>query len=712
MNIIITTNTLNYGGAERQRVTLANGLAAKGNSVQIRVIQQTGPLEDELSPDVAVCKVNSILDTRDLPTGVIHIISGTTKTEVAHAYLLRCRRIMTARWFVASHNPVVDGLRTYPRFVRSLVPVANGHICLSYSQASSLVQTDNFNWNKISIIENGIETRALDSVRRDRGHASVNATARILFVGRLVDQKGLDVLLLSLAKMTHLDWKLDIVGAGPMIALRDSSELSAIQDRITWWGARDPADLYRVCDLLVVPSRNEAYPLVLIEALVSGIPVVTTNVGSIPEILQGGSAILVDPGEATQLCGAISRAIKELPEMRDRAMEQGSAYATRFSAAAMVDRYQYTLGRGRQSEVVLQVGPSIRMAGGISSVISDYQKISTDGPRKMLPIASYGGAGVVKGVRSLLSATCQLISSRLAHGRVIAHVHLSQGGSFTREGFLLRFAHLIGLYTVATVHGSRFDEFYKQKPHAVFRALRNTGQIVVLTDSAKAAMGELGLGARTNEIFNAVHVPRAPYPRDWASPVVLFAGEVGTRKGIDVLLAAWGVVMEKCPDARLKVAGPLTKGWTEHILNGQDGVMYVGELRHSELLALLRSVTISVLPSRAEAMPKFVLESLAAGVPVVATTVGALDRVVTPEVGILVGAADVVKLADSLHSLVVNPKLCSVMGGAAHQRALGLFSNDAHLERLEAVYSAARHADRRPAARVDKTTSESEKPEH
>lgn len=690
MYVIITTNTLHYGGAERQRVTLANGLARVGYSVQIRVLQQTGPLESELSPQVTVYKVRGLSDTRGIPGGQTTVISGTTKTEVAHSALLRYQRTAKTRWLVASHNPVSEGIRTYPRLVRLLVRLADTQICLSYSQAFSLVDTDNFSWKKIQIIDNGIDTGALDEIRDQRHGTGQNRTARILFIGRLVEQKGLDLLLLSLRPLKMLDWSLDVVGAGPMESLRASPVSDEMRDRITWWGARDPAELLRQCDILVVPSRNEAYPLVVIEALVAGVPLVATDVGSVPEILMGASAISVESQNIEQMTDAIDRAIQDLPAMRLKALAQGARYSSRFSASTMVNRYSEAIEARNRVQSILQVGPSIQLAGGISKVIADYLQVGFDHGSRFIPISSYNGPGIAEGLRSLLRSSTRLLSSRLISGRGIVHVHLSQGGSFFREGLLLRFSNAIGLYTVATIHGSRFDEFFAKSPRVVYQALKTTKQILVLTPNAQNAMQNIGFGDRTHEVFNAVEVAHPPLTRDWSEPVVVFAGEVGTRKGIDVLLAAWDIVYINNPRARLRIAGPLRDGWTQQVLDDKPGVEYEGTLKHSELLKLVRSATLAVLPSRAEAMPKFVLEALAAGVPVVASSVGALPRVVTSDVGILVDPGDVHSLADALGHMLVNPHESSRMGQAAYTRAIENFSNDNHFKTLQRIYSTAR----------------------
>ncbi|WP_404315381.1 glycosyltransferase family 4 protein [Prescottella equi] len=103
------------------------------------------------------------------------------------------------------------------------------------------------------------------------------------------------------------------------------------------------------------------------------------------------------------------------------------------------------------------------------------------------------------------------------------------------------------------------------------------------------------------------------------SPIYVFAGEVGYRKGFDRLAAAWAAVLQKIPEAQLRVAGPLASGYQ---LPEHTNVEYLGNLSRTELLAEIAHATATLLPSRAEVLPMVVIESLAQGTPVVYTRVG------------------------------------------------------------------------------------------
>ena len=86
--------------------------------------------------------------------------------------------------------------------------------------------------------------------------------------------------------------------------------------------------------IMCVPSRAEAMPYIVLEALAAGKPVIASRVGGIPEALGAGCPALVPPGEADALARAMGRSLDE-PEWLAAAMPSGDAFQARFSADAM-----------------------------------------------------------------------------------------------------------------------------------------------------------------------------------------------------------------------------------------------------------------------------------------------------------------------------------------------------------------------------------------
>ena len=135
--------------------------------------------------------------------------------------------------------------------------------------------------------------------------------APFLFFGRLAHDKGVDVLLRALAR-TPGEQKLMIVGRGdqgPELK-RLSSELG-LRERVVWRDWLGEAELARELSrarIAILPSRHESFGNAMAEAMAVGAPLVTTNAGSIPEIVEHEvTGLLVPPDAPEALATAISR---------------------------------------------------------------------------------------------------------------------------------------------------------------------------------------------------------------------------------------------------------------------------------------------------------------------------------------------------------------------------------------------------------------------
>jgi rhamnosyl/mannosyltransferase len=146
---------------------------------------------------------------------------------------------------------------------------------------------------------------------RDRLKASIPGP-RVLFVGRFVYYKGVDVLIDA---VSQAGGTLMLVGDGPLEPeLRQRAIALGIQDRVRFVGRVSDEDLpayYQAADMLALPSvaKTEAFGVVQVEAMAAGVPVVSTNLQTgVPWVNQDGvSGLVVAPGDAGQLAAALGR---------------------------------------------------------------------------------------------------------------------------------------------------------------------------------------------------------------------------------------------------------------------------------------------------------------------------------------------------------------------------------------------------------------------
>jgi len=165
----------------------------------------------------------------------------------------------------------------------------------------------------------------------------------ILFVGRLDAQKGVDVLLRTLARPELADATARLVGAGPdEDAYRAQAAELGLAARVRFDGFRDHAYV-RACAasarLLVLPSRAESFGMVALESMAAGLPVVASAVGGIPEFARHEvNALLVPPDDPAALAVAVRRVLTD-GSLRSRLVEAGRATASRHDWETITARY-------------------------------------------------------------------------------------------------------------------------------------------------------------------------------------------------------------------------------------------------------------------------------------------------------------------------------------------------------------------------------------
>ncbi|RYI32716.1 MAG: glycosyltransferase, partial [Acetobacteraceae bacterium] len=160
----------------------------------------------------------------------------------------------------------------------------------------------------------------------------------LLHVARFTPQKAHLTLIAAFERVVR-DFpaaRLMLVGSGPT---RDATEDAVRQAGLTGVTFSDPrddvADLMAAADLLVLPSLFEGLPLVLLEAMASGLPIVATRTGGVVDALGPDHPFLVPTGSSDALGSAIVTALHDMPAARDLALHQQGRFADRFGAARM-----------------------------------------------------------------------------------------------------------------------------------------------------------------------------------------------------------------------------------------------------------------------------------------------------------------------------------------------------------------------------------------
>ncbi|MBV6645365.1 MAG: glycosyltransferase [Cyclobacteriaceae bacterium] len=172
------------------------------------------------------------------------------------------------------------------------------------------VRAMDFGLPKPEVIHNPVDLDFFSVVGK-----STQEEKSIFAVGRLVEQKGFDVLLEALPKLRGTKLKVKIGGEGEMSnLLKEKTEKLDLHGVVEWLGPLDRMqvrDEMQACDLFVLPSRHETFGIVLIEAMACGKPVVATDCGGPADIINSTNGILCKPNDVQGLSEAIDMALKK-----------------------------------------------------------------------------------------------------------------------------------------------------------------------------------------------------------------------------------------------------------------------------------------------------------------------------------------------------------------------------------------------------------------
>jgi glycosyltransferase involved in cell wall biosynthesis len=330
--------------------------------------------------------------------------------------------------------------------------------------------------------------------------------------------------------------------------------------------------------------------------------------------------------------------------------------------------------------VVHHFGPDPATVGGMATVI----RLLTE----------HGVGGDVIDAHPTWRPESPLVSARLVAAAArallvmpageVAHVHLSERGAFLREGALLALAHRRELITVATIHGASFLPFARRYPWLVSAVLRRADLVTCLDQTTLDCVRLRAPKVRSELLPNPVVDDGDFLPADETDELVVLAGEIGLRKGADVLWGAWRLVAQRRPTARCLIVGP-PGDYTPPDAERLEVRAPVGPV---EVREILRRARVVALPARAEGMPMVLTEAMGLGRPFVSTPVGAIPELAGAG-GMLVPIGDELALADRLTELLANPALARTIGERGRQFCVETRSVEVIDARLRELYSAA-----------------------
>lgn len=347
------------GGAERVAVEAALALDPERYVPHLLVTRHTGPLEGRLEGSGVGY---TILGRRGAfgPRHLAHARQVIRRGDLLHAHKFEggawgAVLARSARRPLVTHEHTFTGVSTRRRTVlyrRLIGPTAARIVCVSGGVAASLL-AEGVAEEKVAVVPNGVPVHGILDRGAARTELGLEPESPVVgLVARLRVEKRHELALEVLAKLRAGgdDVVLCAVGDGPRSdELRRLARSLGVDDAVVWAGERrDAYRLHRAFDLTLLCSSFEGMPLAALESLVAGVPVVSTAVGALPELLRDGDGVIVDDDPESIASGIRGVLERDVSTRETQALLRGdrarAAYGIDRMARRLEEIYDDVLG--------------------------------------------------------------------------------------------------------------------------------------------------------------------------------------------------------------------------------------------------------------------------------------------------------------------------------------------------------------------------------
>jgi glycosyltransferase involved in cell wall biosynthesis len=233
------------------------------------------------------------------------------------------------------------------RLNRMLTPLTDKFIAVAESHGRYLVQEERFPADKVCVIPNGIDTNEFRPRLPNlelRSRLGIPPGPLVGTVARLRPEKN-HYLFIEVAARVRRELpqaQFVLIGDGPLEdSLKQRARQLGVADGVHFLGLCDDVpDLLALLDVFLLTSDVEANPVSILEALATGVPVVSTRVGSVPETVRPQTGFLVDPGDAAGMAVHTRQLLQEPERVRSMGMAGRALVLEHWSLEQMVRQYE------------------------------------------------------------------------------------------------------------------------------------------------------------------------------------------------------------------------------------------------------------------------------------------------------------------------------------------------------------------------------------
>jgi glycosyltransferase involved in cell wall biosynthesis len=338
--------------------------------------------------------------------------------------------------------------------------------------------------------------------------------------------------------------------------------------------------------------------------------------------------------------------------------------------------------------VMLGAAPETR--GSIAAAVDAYRLhgLFKRWPIEYLP--THGDGGPARNAGLAFDALRRFAALLARHGNMPVHLHLSpRGGGMTaaaRDWAFATAARAARCPLVLQLHGAGFERSHGEP--LMRTLLERAACVLIACEAQRAWVRSLARNAHTVCLSHPVS-QEAPQASARGN-LVLFLGRMEAGKGIFDLLEAVAALRGAVPDVRLVCAGDgdrIAVARYAERLGIADAVKFTGWVGPSGKRALFESAAVFALPAYDASLPVSLPEAMAAGVPVVASSVGGIPEIVSDGTsGLLVAPGDKASLERALRKLLTDAARAARIGAAGRETARLRFAPERALAPLEEIY--------------------------
>jgi glycosyltransferase involved in cell wall biosynthesis len=345
--VLHLVDTLDAGGAERVAVNLVNHLSRERFRPFLGTTRREGPLAAEVRPDVVRLALNR---TRTLDPGALRrLLTFVRENDIAILHAHASALVFAQLAAFAAPRLKVVWHDHFGRYLEEERPVWLWGPLARRTAAVVAVNEDLARWSRemlgagpVGYLPNFVPDAPDTPIPDLPGEPGL----RVVCVANLRAQKDHPNLLQAFGRVLRDEPGTRLLLAGADVetdyAARVREEATPFGDRVVFLGSRpDVPALLRACDVGVLASASEGFPLSLLEYGRAGLAVVATRVGQCAEVLDGGEAgVLVPPGEADPLAREILALLRDPARRRVLAERLARRVRERYSAAAVMERLE------------------------------------------------------------------------------------------------------------------------------------------------------------------------------------------------------------------------------------------------------------------------------------------------------------------------------------------------------------------------------------